>query len=181
MLAVAVNSLFSASERILSSLPSPPDNVIKGWKKALLRLNEALSAKWSKIDIESRVWVIPARNSKSKRVRSVPLNQSALDVLAQLGTENHDYLFISHRSGTHLKEIHSGWKTLREKAELPHLRIHDLRHSFASFLVNSGRTLYEVQKILGHSVPTVRSAIPILALKHYCRQLMLLQTVLVLQ
>ena len=37
------------------------------------------------------------------------------------------------------------------KASLPHLRLHDLRHQFASFLVNDGRTLYEVQKILGHS------------------------------
>jgi site-specific recombinase XerD len=34
---------------------------------------------------------------------------------------------------------------------LPHLRIHDLRHQFASFLVNSGRTLYEVSQLLGHS------------------------------
>jgi integrase len=119
------------------------------------RLNEALSAKWSQIDIENRVWVIPATNSKSKRIRSVPLNQAAIDVLAQLGTESHEYLFMSHRSDTHLKEIHTGWKTLREKAGLPHLRIHDLRHSFASFLVNGGRTLYEVQQILGHSVPTV--------------------------
>lgn len=119
------------------------------------RLNEALSAKHSQIDKVNRVWVIPATNSKSKRVRSVPLNQYALDVLAKLGTENHEYLFMSHRSDTHLKEIHTGWKTLREKAGLPNLRIHDLRHSFASFLVNNGRTLYEVQQILGHSVPTV--------------------------
>jgi site-specific recombinase XerD len=37
------------------------------------------------------------------------------------------------------------------KAELPRLRLHDLRHQFASFLVNGGRTLYEVQQILGHS------------------------------
>lgn len=43
------------------------------------------------------------------------------------------------------------WTRLRNKAGLPHLRLHDLRHSYASFLVNSGRTLYEVQQILGHS------------------------------
>jgi len=119
------------------------------------RLNEALSAKWAQIDKVNRVWVIPATNSKSKRVRSVPLNQSALDVLDKLGTEEHEYLFMSNRSDTHLKEIHTGWKALRELARLPSLRIHDLRHSFASFLVNNGRTLYEVQQILGHSVPTV--------------------------
>ena len=47
------------------------------------------------------------------------------------------------------------WSRLRKAAGLPHLRIHDLRHQYASFLVNSGRTLYEVQQILGHSDPSV--------------------------
>ena len=47
------------------------------------------------------------------------------------------------------------WRRLRVKAGLPKLRIHDLRHSYASFLVNNGRTLYEVQQILGHSQPIV--------------------------
>ena len=47
------------------------------------------------------------------------------------------------------------WARLRKEAGLPKLRLHDLRHSFASFLVNSGRTLYEVQNILGHSDPKV--------------------------
>ena len=51
--------------------------------------------------------------------------------------------------------IHKVWSRLRVDAGLPHLRIHDLRHQYASFLVNGGRTLYEVQQILGHSDPSV--------------------------
>ena len=43
------------------------------------------------------------------------------------------------------------WDTARKRAGLPDLRVHDLRHSFASFLVNAGRSLYEVQELLGHS------------------------------
>ena len=43
------------------------------------------------------------------------------------------------------------YQKIRDDAGLPWLRIHDLRHNFASMLVNSGRTLYEVQQILGHS------------------------------
>lgn len=120
------------------------------------RLNEALSAKWSQVDTENRVWVIPATNSKSKRIRSVPLNKSALDALDRTGTEGKfEHVFINHRTGNPLRSVHTGWKALREEAGLPHLRIHDLRHSFASMLVNNGRTLYEVQQILGHSVPIV--------------------------
>lgn len=116
------------------------------------RLNEALQATWSQIDRPSRVWRIPASNSKSKRIRSIPLNDTAIEVMDQLGTEGKfDHLFISLRTETPLTSVNRVWGRLRNKAGLPHLRLHDLRHQFASFLVNSGRTLYEVQKILGHS------------------------------
>ncbi len=120
------------------------------------RLNEALSAKWENIDRERRVWRILASNSKSKRIRSVPLNDSALEVLRQLDTQGrYDYLFINTQTGAPYTTISKVWGRLRKKAGLEHIRIHDLRHSYASFLVNSGRTLYEVQQILGHSSPDV--------------------------
>lgn len=123
------------------------------------RLNEALAATWDQIDRQSRVWRIPPATSKSKRVRSVPLNDSAmelLEVLAKLDPERKSpHLFMSAKTGEHLANVHKVWDRLRKKAELPKLRLHDLRHQFASFLVNNGRTLYEVQKILGHSSHSV--------------------------
>jgi len=98
------------------------------------------------------VWRIPATNSKSKRVRSILLNDSAIEVLDRLGTEGKSaHLFINLKTGERLTAINKVWGRLRVKAELPHLRLHDLRHQFASFLVNAGHTIYEVQKILGHS------------------------------
>jgi site-specific recombinase XerD len=59
------------------------------------------------------------------------------------------------RGGKPLTTIHRVWTRLRNEAGLPHLRLHDLRHNYASMLINSGRTLYEVQYILGHSDPSV--------------------------
>ena len=47
--------------------------------------------------------------------------------------------------------IFYSWDMARKRAGLGYLRIHDLRHSFASFLVNAGRSLYEVQELLGHA------------------------------
>ena len=47
--------------------------------------------------------------------------------------------------------MYYGWDTARRRAGLPEVRIHDLRHSFASMLINQGRSLYEVQRILGHT------------------------------
>jgi len=120
------------------------------------RLNTALQARWQPIDRVGRVWRIPSSNSKSKKVHSVPLNDSAIEVLGQLDTEGEfEFLFINRRTGQPYTTIYKVWERIRAEAGLPHLRIHDLRHSYASFLVNSGRTLFEVQQILGHSQPQV--------------------------
>ena len=123
------------------------------------RLNEALDATWDQVDMQSRVWRISAATSKSKRVRSVPLNDSAIELLGILRNQDpdrdHPHLFISGRTGERLGHVHKVWDRIRIKAALPKLRLHDLRHQFASFLVNNGRSLYEVQKILGHSSHSV--------------------------
>ena len=120
------------------------------------RLNEVLSARWEDVDVEKRVLVIRAKNSKSKRIRSVPLNESALDVLVSLGTKDKfEEVFVNHRTGQAYTAITKVWHRIRAKAGLPKLRLHDLRHQYASNLVNGGRTLYEVQMILGHSDPKV--------------------------
>ena len=51
--------------------------------------------------------------------------------------------------------IFYAWDSIRKKVGLGEVRLHDLRHSYASFLVNAGRSLYEVQKLLGHHDPKV--------------------------
>jgi len=147
-------------EKLLSVLQTDENRTVCQIVQFLLstgaRLNEALSATWNMVDRERRVWRILASNSKSKRVRSVPLNDSAIDVLNQLDTVGHfEYLFINKQTGERYTTISKVWGRLRRKAGVPYLRIHDLRHQYASFLVNSGRTLYEVQQILGHSDPSV--------------------------
>ena len=120
------------------------------------RLNEALQARWDHIDKANRVWRIPAATSKSKKLRSVPLNDAAIEVLGALDTEDDfDHLFVNPKTKKPYTTIHKVWERIRIQAGLPQLRVHDLRHSYASFLINSGRTLYEVQQILGHSQPQV--------------------------
>jgi integrase len=127
------------------------------------RLSEATGATWAQIDRGHRIWRIPAANSKSKRMRAVPLNDQALAVLDEAGTEGKfEHVFINHRwinadgrRGKPIIWVHKVWNRIRVEAGLTRLRIHDLRHSHASFLVNAGRTLYEVQQVLGHSDPAV--------------------------
>jgi integrase len=116
------------------------------------RVSEALGADWSDIDRPGRSWTIPIRNSKSKRIRRVPLSDAALHVLDNVGTEGKSsHLFINTRTGKRLTTIAKVWCRIREEAGMPDLRLHDLRHSFASMLVNAGVSIYEVKEILGHS------------------------------
>jgi len=116
------------------------------------RLGEALGAQWKYVDRENRVWRIPAANSKSGKVRSVPLSDAALEVLDEIGTEGkYEYVFTNLETGTRYVHITHTWHRLRAKAGLPWLRFHDLRHTYASMLVNAGHSLYEVQQVLGHA------------------------------
>ncbi len=120
------------------------------------RLNEALKATWSHIDEVNRTWRIPATNSKSKRIRSIPLNDTALEVLAELNSKGkHEFVFVNTETDERYTTIYKVWQRLRKEAGLPHLRLHDLRHQTASMLINSGYALYTVQQILGHSDPSV--------------------------
>jgi integrase len=118
------------------------------------RCGEALSARWELIDMEQRTWRIPASNSKSGKVRAVPLNDSALDVLLRQETKNDfEHVFINKQSRRPYVTITKVFDRLRKKAGIPFFRIHDCRHFYCSQLVSNGRTLYEVQKIAGHASP----------------------------
>lgn len=114
------------------------------------RLGEALNAKWADFDLDQRLWRIP--KAKSGQARHIPLGENALKVLeAVQGVSRSDYAFGNPKTGKPYKYLYRAWDNARIKAGLPEVRMHDLRHSFASFLINSGRGIYEVQKLLGHT------------------------------
>lgn len=119
------------------------------------RRSEGLKAEWKQIDMEKRTWRIPSTNSKSKKPKTLPLNDSAMWVLQQLVPKRDSpYVFPSPAKGKPFTEITRVWYRLRKKAGIPeNTRIHDLRHTFASRLVSSGRSLFDVQKLLGHADP----------------------------
>ena len=142
--------------RLLMSLGEDKQRVVVDLVLFLLntgaRLMEAQTMKWQHVDLENRVWTVPASNTKSKRVRSIPLNDMAVEILERNRSDN-EFVFVCHRTGTAYVNIHKSWNRIRNRAGLPHLRLHDLRHNYASYLVNNGRSLYEVQRILGHASP----------------------------
>lgn len=80
------------------------------------RLSEAMYAKWEHIDDAAGVWRIPASNSKSKRSRMVPLNDSALWVLGRLDTKGkHEFMFVNTMTNKPFVTITRAWYRLRKR------------------------------------------------------------------
>lgn len=114
------------------------------------RKREVLDARWRDVDRARSFWRIP--KTKSGRERHVPLSAAALELLDKIPKRGHgEWIFANPQTHKPYVSIFYSWDSARRRAHLAEVRIHDLRHSFASFLVNAGCTLYDVQKILGHS------------------------------
>lgn len=114
------------------------------------RLRELLDAKWENVDVERRSWFIPT--SKTGKPRHVPLSTAALAIIEKLPRFK-DCPWLVPNPDTRLPfvSIKHGWQQAIKVAKLPGLRLHDLRHSAASFMVNSGVDLFAVGKVLGHA------------------------------
>ncbi len=116
------------------------------------RRSEAINMKFTDISIEQKLWTVPHQSSKSKRTRFIPLNESALEVLAQIERKpGAVYVFANPETGKPFVSVFKPWDRIRTQAGLPTLRMHDLRHAYASMCVNNGCTIYEVSQLLGHA------------------------------
>lgn len=118
------------------------------------RSGEVKSICWSEVDLEKGVWMRHASKVKGKKTVSVPFNQMALAVLKEMQDsrqEGVDYIFINPKTRKPFESNKTFWKTLCKKLNLKNVRIHDLRHTFASLLINNNINLEIVSKLLGHS------------------------------
>jgi integrase len=116
------------------------------------RRNEISHAKWEYVDWERRTLLVPV--SKSGKPRAIALNGRAMALLRSIPRQgDNPYIFPSPVTGRPCPSLHFPWTRIKGRAILDDLRLHDLRHSFASFLVNEGVSLYVVQGLLGHSQP----------------------------
>jgi integrase len=114
------------------------------------RLSEILALQWGWIHWEAGFARLPDSKTGTK---NVPLPRPALDVLRKLAAEHGRssmFVFPGTRSGTYFTGIQKPWQRIRLKAGIPDVRIHDLRHCFASTAVAHGESLYLVGAVLGH-------------------------------
>ena len=120
------------------------------------RRNEVLSATWDQFDLNRGVWTKPSHHTKTKRTEYVPLSNAALALLSTMRDDadpQSPYLFPGDAPSKPLSDIKKFWKSLCRNAGLEKLRLHDLRHSYASNLVSQGFSLHIVGRLLGHTQP----------------------------
>lgn len=113
------------------------------------RKSEILLLRWEWVDFERALLRLPDSKTGAK---AVPLGAPALELLTTVTRiEGNPHVFPSTVGEGHLVGIQKVWSRIRNRAELPDVRLHDLRHSFASVGAAGGDSLYIVGKLLGHT------------------------------
>ena len=113
------------------------------------RKGEIETLKWADLDLECGY--LRLSDSKTGQ-KAIPLNACALEVLVSLPRfVGSPYVFPAHRGDGHYEGTPKVWRIVRAKAGLEDVRLHDLRHSFASIAVSGGASLPIIGTLLGHT------------------------------
>jgi integrase len=162
-------------ERLFAVLDTYPNRQAANLIAFLLytgcRRGEAMAARWEQFSQGRRIWLKPSAHTKQTRTHRVPLSDMAITLLDEIykaqraevdeynwqravGQPQRDYsefVFPASSASGHMEEIKNHWNAIRQAAGLKDLRIHDLRHSYASILINKGLSLQTVGQLLGHT------------------------------
>ncbi len=114
------------------------------------RRSEALTARWENVDLERGIWRIP--HTKNGRAHHVMLSDEAKELLAKLPrVEGSPWVFPGRDPSKHVVDPRKCLDQLMDAAGIERIRIHDLRHTFASLCAQSGHDLYLIKQALNHS------------------------------
>ena len=115
------------------------------------RLGEVLGLRWDWIDLDRGEARLPDSKSGAQTLHLPPPALAVLTTLPRI--ENNPHVIAGHRTGAPLVNLEKPWRAIRARAGLDDVRLHDLRHAFASIAASSGLGLPIIGKILGHTQP----------------------------
>jgi integrase len=121
------------------------------------RSGEVLGARWDQFDLEAGTWTKPGATTKQKTEHIVPLSAPARQLLSeQFATKSRGevYVFPGRGGVGHRVDLKKPWPAICKAAGIKGLRVHDLRHSYASFLASGGQSLQVIGALLGHTQPS---------------------------
>jgi integrase len=165
-------------ERLMKALDAHPNQRAADVIRLLLytgaRRGEVMRATWSQfvgLDTDKAVWIKPSSHTKTEKLHRVPLAEPAREFLLAMrnkadaevaeynakrtvGQPKRDrsrYLFPGHGTDGPIVDIKKSWAAIAAAAQIKDVRIHDLRHSVASILINKGLSLPVIGQLLGHT------------------------------
>jgi integrase len=114
------------------------------------RKSELLATRWRDVDLVQRTLRLP--ETKAGRPHLLPLPAPAIAMLEDLPSRREsDWVFPSASASGHIVEPAKAWQRIRQRAGIPDVRIHDLRHTLASWLIGAGYNLSLIGRALNHS------------------------------
>ena len=116
-----------------------------------MRRNEILTLRWEHVSEEHERLFLPDSKTGRKAVHLSPPALALLQAIPRL--EGNPHVICGEKSGQHLVNLEKPWRRFRKAAKLDDVRLHDLRHSFASVAASGGQSLVVIGKMLGHSQP----------------------------
>jgi integrase len=144
--------------RLMIALDAHPDVQATSIIRLLLltgaRFGEVVGARWDHFDLDAGTWVKPGATTKQRTEHEVPLSPDAVQLLSDLFDEADDgaeFVFPGRHGVGHRVDLKRPWPEICKAAGITGLRVHDLRHSYASFLVSAGHGLPVVGALLGHT------------------------------
>jgi len=147
--------------RLTKALASHEDqqaaNIIRLLLLTGARSGEVRSATWDQFDLKNGIWTKPGGTTKQKTLHRIPLSAPARQLLAGLRAASKpkseaEYVFPG-RLGSYRQNIKDAWVEISKTAKINGVRMHDLRHTFASLLASAGLSLPVIGALLGHTQP----------------------------
>jgi len=129
-------------------------NIIRLCMLTGARVGEVRQARFEDFNLEHLTWAKPATTTKQRRVHRVPISDEAAMIVHQCRQAvftGCPWLFPGDTPGQPVQEVRRFWRRIQKEAGIEDVRIHDLRHTFASLLVSGGASLEMIGKLLGHS------------------------------
>lgn len=126
------------------------------------RRGEVVGMRWADLDLTAAVWRKPAESTKSRRPHTVPLSPAAVDLLRERRDAREQSKVVSLKDdrvfrgrGAVQFRLERHWAQIRAGAQLEDVRLHDLRHAFASVAISQGAPMAVIAALLGHSSVTM--------------------------
>jgi integrase len=148
-------------ERLTMTLATYLDQEVANIIRLLLmtgaRSGEVFGMRWTDLDLVTGTWTKLGSTTKQKSDHVVPLSAPVRQLLVEIRHRQHnqrpEFVFPGPGKTGHVTTIKKAWKAICQASNITNLRVHDLRHSFASQLASGGASLPLIGALLGHSQP----------------------------